>query len=232
MPQPSKPLRAGSVPLRVSVDRPNEWVEALEFGAVSDGKPFDEFIEVGENVRWTLRTRRGPVIGFQVRNFGGLDAEDGTPELWSSPRFRVPTLGLRRASAGEILLGVDGMLVDACTADWMFFHLAVAAGDEEDREQAIVLWRSCLETGDLRGHFGLGYTYCELERHHEAYAHLRTYAELTPHNSWAWSWLGQACEGKGDIAEARSAYRRALRLERRGSFETDAAERLQELGRR
>lgn len=228
----SLPLRAGSVPLRISVDRPNGWVEALEFGTVSDGKPPSEFIEVGENFRWTLRTRRGPVIGFQVRNFDGFDPEDESPELWSDPRFRVPALGLRRATAGEILLAADGMLVDTCTADNMFFHLAVAAGEEEDREQALLLWRSCLEAGDLRGHFGLGYTYCELERHHEAYAHLRTYAELTPHNSWAWSWLGQACEGKGDIAEARSAYRRALRLERRGSFETDAAERLQELGPR
>lgn len=232
MPQPPHNLRAGSIPLRVSVDRSNDWLEALEFGAVSDGRPASEFVEVGERFRWTLRTRRGPVIGFQVRGLDEFDADVDGPGLWSGPRFRVPTLGLRRATAGEILLAAGGMLVDACTADWMFFHLAVAAGDEEDREQAIVLWRSCLETGDLRGHFGLGYTYCELERHHEAYAHLRTYTDLTPHNSWAWSWLGQACEGKGDLAEARRAYRRALTLERRGSFETDAAERLEALQRR
>src|SRR3712207_8978021 len=50
------------------------------------------------------------------------------------------------------------------------------------------MWRACLETGELKAHFGLGYTLVELERPREAFGHLVTYTALTPRNSWAWHW--------------------------------------------
>jgi hypothetical protein len=52
------------------------------------------------------------------------------------------------------------------------------------------------------------------------------YTELTPRNSWAWHWRGQAAEAMGDLAEAKGCFRRAVRAEDEGSFETDADERL------
>ncbi len=55
---------------------------------------------------------------------------------------------------------------------------------------------------------------------------------MTPRNSWAWLWLGRACEALGELREARRAYRRAVRLEAEGSFETDADERLEALNAR
>lgn len=78
----------------------------------------------------------------------------------------------------------------------------------------------------MKAHYGLGYTLCGAGAHREAYSHLRRYTELVPTNGWAWCWLGQACEGLGDIAEARAAYERAVEED---GDETDAAERLAEL---
>ena len=73
--------------------------------------------------------------------------------------------------------------------------------------------------------FGLGYTLFDLDRHREAYTHLRRYSEIAPHNSWAWLWFGRAAEALGEqTEEAVSAYRRAVRREREGSFRTDAQE--------
>jgi Flp pilus assembly protein TadD len=69
-------------------------------------------------------------------------------------------------------------------------------------------------------------------RYAEAYGHLRTYTEIVPRNAWAWSWRGQAAEGIGELGEAARCYRRALRLEQAGSYETDARERLAQLEQR
>lgn len=89
--------------------------------------------------------------------------------------------------------------------------------------------RACLEAGDLKGHFGLGYTLVELGRPQEAFGHLAMYTQLTPRNSWGWHWRGQAAEALGDLDEARDCYRRAVRAEEHGSYETDAGERLRQL---
>ena len=63
-------------------------------------------------------------------------------------------------------------------------------------------------------HFALGYTLYDLGRFHEAYRHLRYYAELAPAGSWNWCWYGKAAQAIGEIDEARAAYRRAIELER------------------
>ena len=60
-----------------------------------------------------------------------------------------------------------------------------------------------LEAGDQKARYGLGYTLVELGEFREAYDHLRIYTELTPHNAWAWCWLGRACEGLGENVGGR-----------------------------
>lgn len=136
------------------------------------------------------------------------------------------------ASIGEIVLAVQSRFdEDEPTADAMFLHMAMSAAyEEEDLEKAAWCWRMALEAGDMKARFGLGYTLVELGEFREAYDHLRIYTELTPHNSWAWCWLGQACVGLGETDEAAGAYRRAIELEAAGSFETDANDLLRTLG--
>ena len=81
-------------------------------------------------------------------------------------------------------------------------------------------------------HFALGYTLYDLERYHEAYAHLRLYTELSPCSSWNWCWLGKAAAAIGETSEAEDAYRRALELTERGDHKTEAEELLAELSTR
>ena len=106
-------------------------------------------------------------------------------------------------------------------------------GTEGEDEQAEIYWRACLAAGDPKAHFGLGYTLCDLGRPREAYGHLLEYTRILPRNGWAWTWLGQACEGIGETRQAARCYRRAIRLERPTQGpETDAAERLERLRKR
>ena len=79
-------------------------------------------------------------------------------------------------------------------------------------------------------HFAIGYTLYELERFHEAYAHLRHYVDLAPHSSWNWCWLGKAAAAIGETSEAEEAYQRALEITARGGQKTDAGELLEALG--
>lgn len=158
----------------------------------------------------------------------GVDPTRLTDEVvWDGPRFEVPTLGLVGATIGEILIAVKAKYgEDRATAAALHFHAAM----DSDGEEAAEYFRYAVEAGDMKAHFALGYTLVELGRPHEAYSHLRRYTEMVPLNSWSWCWLGQACEAMGDIAEARLAYGEAVRLEIEvGSFETDAAERLDRL---
>jgi len=76
-------------------------------------------------------------------------------------------------------------------------------------EIALNDWRCCLEAGDSMAHFALGYTFYELGRYHEAYRHLRYYAQIAPASAWNWCWLGKAAQAIGETGEARAAYERA-----------------------
>jgi hypothetical protein len=225
-------LRPTPTPLHLSVNVTDDWIEAIEFGAVVDGRPPSQLVEISDDIRYVLRSARGPVAGFTVHRFSRVDLDDVADDIFGEPRFFVPLLGLDRASLGEVVLAARARF-EVSTADVCFFMLALAcAEDEGDLEGAAGHWLSCVESGDMRGHFGLGYTLYDLGRHREAYGHLRRYTELAPHNSWAWLWLGRAADGIGEIDEARSAYRRAIRREREGSFRTDALERLKALEKR
>ena len=221
-------LTPTSHPMHLTVDPWWGNLEVLAFGTVTDGLPGERFATIDEAARaaFVLADDFETVTGFVVRAYN--DADDPfDPEddvFWQGPRFDVPVLGLTQATAGEVILAVQGRFEDdEPTADAMHFHLAIA---EDDPAQAVGQWRLALEAGDMKAHFGLGYTLCALERYREAYDHLRRYTELVPTNAWAWCWLGQACEGLGELTEARAAYARAVE---EGEEETDAAERLEEL---
>lgn len=223
-------LAATEFPLHLSVNVTDNWIEGVEFGAVIDGRPASQVVEVSPDARYLLRSDNGPACGFSVRDYAGADLD--ALELFDGPRFAVPLLGLDHATVGEIVLSARGRF-EVSTADVCFFSLALTCAEvDDDLEAAAGHWLSCTEAGDMRGLFGLGYTLFDLGRRQEAYGHLRRYSELTPHNSWAWLWLGRAAEALGEIDEAAHAYRTAIRRQREGSFRTDAASRLKTLEQR
>ena len=223
-------LETTHVPLHLSVNVAHDWIEGVEFGAVIDGRPPSQLVELSSDARYVLRAEEGPVCGFAMHGFASADLDE--LGAFEGPRFAVPLLGLDAATLGEIVLIARGRF-EVSTADVCFFSLAVSCADEEgDIEAAAGHWLSCAESGDMRGLFGLGYSLFDLDRHHEAYSHLRRYRELAPHNSWAWLWLGRAAEAVGELDEAAHAYRTAVRRQREGSFRTDAHTRLRALERR
>ncbi len=222
-------FKATRVPLHLTVNPFNDFLSAVEFGAVSDLKPADETVEIGEDFRFLTRSRGGPINGFEVRELAEFDPDAEGDVLWAGPKFGVPALGLRQATPAEIILAARATFTKLPTADECFFWSAVTAAEEGDREQAADHWLSCIEAGGMRGHFGLGYTLCELDRPREGYAHLRFYTEIAPRNPWAWAWRGVACEGMDEVAEARRCYRRAMRLQFEAGLETFAEERLEQL---
>lgn len=230
---PRRDLRATAVPLHLSVDVADDWLEAIEFGQVVDGRPDAQLLEVSPDVRLVLRSRRGAVVGFTVHRLATTDLDALGTLAFDGPRFAVPALGLDDAALGEVVLAARARCAEP-TVDVACFDRALRCAEEQgDLEAAAANWLACLQAGDMRGHFGLGYTLFDLGRHRVAYEHLRRYSELAPHNSWAWLWLGRAAELIGELEEAREAYRRAVRRERGGSFRTDALERLRDLdGRR
>lgn len=197
-----------------------------------DGRPRAQLLEVSTDVRLVLRGPRGVVVGFTVHRCATTDLDALGPLAFDGPRFAVPALGLDAATLGEVVLAARARFAES-TVDVTCFNRALRYAEEAgDLEGAAASWLACLQAGDMRGHFGLGYTLFDLGRHRAAYEHLRRYCELAPHNSWAWLWLGRAAELIGEAGEARDAYRHALRREREGSFRTDALERLRDLDRR
>ena len=232
---------ATPIPLHLSVDPWWDVVSAIAFGRVADGLPSDQLVALEEEPRIEFvldQPGAGPVIGFAARQPEQIDVVMlSAPAVWEAPRFDVPALGLTAASVGEILLAVRVRFAEGePTAGAMHFHTAIGTVSLDgepisDFHTAIAQWRLALEAGETAAMFGLGYTLVEAGRPREAYDFLRRYTELTPHNAWAWCWLGQACFASGDLAEARAAFERALACEAEGSFETDAGERLARLGR-
>jgi len=211
-------------PSLLTVDRENDQLRVTEYGRVWDGQL--EISEFESDERVQLLEEDGRTVAFTVHEPFEVDLDEVTePELWDGPKFQVPSLALPPSSIGEVVLAARGQYADgASTVDAIFFHLAIGS---DDPEEGAMLWRAVIEAGDLKGHFGLGYTLYELEWFREAHTHLRHYTELTPQNSWAWCWLGKACEAIHDRHGATEAYRRAIQLESTGGYETDAPELLE-----
>lgn len=203
----------------------HDWLVALEFGRIDDGQPRDTWRGVSEHIGFLLDAFHAYEVGFKITSLKDFDEEArDLDEVWSGPRFHVPQLGLGDATVGEIVLASRALFRGAPTINRVYFRAATNA----EGEDALSYWLSCLEAGDCMAHFGLGYTLFDLGRFHEAYRHLRYYAELAPAGAWNWCWYGQAAEAIGELDEARTAYRSAVELEHPDE-PTDAAERLAEL---
>jgi tetratricopeptide (TPR) repeat protein len=196
---------------------------AYEFGRIDDYHTPGAWRGVSESFGYMLDEPEGRDVGFKVLEFSEFDPEDDeVADIWDGPRFDVPALGLKEATAGEIVMACPPLLGGESTINRRIFSLAVNA----DGEEAVSLWRDCLQTGDPMGHYGLGYTLHGLGRLKEAYRHLRAYTEIVPANPWAWCWLGRTCHALGDTDEARSAYERAIALEYEDEDTTTDAEEL------
>jgi tetratricopeptide (TPR) repeat protein len=214
--------------LYVSRDVVYDWLIALPFGHVSDGQPDDHYRSLGDQFRWCLDGPGGTVVGFEVSRLLEFDPSASEYEsIWDDRSFDAPLLGLTDASAGEIVAAAKVEYDHEPTINRVYFNQAMSLNGYD----AVATWKLCLEAGDSMAHFGLGHTLLELGELREAYAHLRHYAEIVPTNAWAWCWLGKACSALGEVAEARTAYRRALALEEVCGLTTDARECLEELDR-
>jgi tetratricopeptide (TPR) repeat protein len=216
--------------LFLSRDADYDWLTAIEFGFTDDGQPAEHWHAVSEQIAYLYDApENGRCIGVAVRNFSEYDTHSDD-DIWGDPHFDVPALGLRNASAGEIILAAGTFLKGESTVNRYLFDQAVSASRRP--RKAVARWRYCLQTGDVMAHYGLGYTLYDLGRYHEAYRHLRAYTEIAPTNPWAWCWFGKAAEALGELDEAIAAYNRALQLEEDRDDETEAAELLDELTRR
>ena len=215
-------------PLHLTVDPWWDTLHCLAFGTVSDGVTAAQRLVADscELAYIVADPVAGPVLGFEISELSEFELPEEDPEVWDGPRFAVPRLGLVDASAGEIVLAVRAQFGEDPTADALHFHTAVAA---ESAHDAVPHWELALDAGDMRAHFGLGYTLVEVGRPDRAYAHLRRYTELAPTNSWAWCWLGRCCEALARGSEARSAYERAIAVEELCGMQTDAGERLERM---
>ena len=207
------------IPLYLSYDVDEDSLTAVAFGAVADRQGEDLWRALNRDFGYLLSEPGGDEIGFLILQYSELDPEDpGVAEVLDGPRFDVPVLGLRNASAGEIALAAGPFLAGESSLNRRIFDEAEVA----DGEAAARLWRDCLQAGDSMGHYGLGYTLFELGRFSEAYRHLRAYTELAPGDPWAWCWLGRACHALGETQEAGAAYRRAIELSATTDEATDA----------
>lgn len=209
--------------LYISHEPDRDCLTALEFGRVDDGQPNENWRHVDGELSLLHDGSGGPPLGFRICPFSEFDTEaPDVAEIWEPPTFDAPLVGLTDVPAGEVILAVRRLLGDEPTVNRIYFDAAT----RESGERALGLWLCCLEAGDSMAHFALGFTLYELGRHHEAYRHLRHYAEIAPAHPWNQVWLGKAAEALGELAEAQRAYERAIELTEAGEDETDAPELL------
>ena len=219
------PANAGLPRLFVSHDPDLDVLSAVEFGRVDDGQPSERWEQIADDFAYLHLgpADRSPAIGFRVIRFSDFDAEHPALErIWDEPLFDAPQLGLLGATAGGVVLAARGLYGEAPSINRAFFNDACGRSGQP----ALRAWLACLQSGDSMAHFALGYTLYEEGRYHEAYRHLRYYAEISPGHPWNLTWLGRAAEAIGEIEEARAAYGAAIDLTAGGGPETDAPERL------
>lgn len=226
--------------LFISYDRDRDLLVALEYGRTEDGQPPDSWRPLGGSsgvivARHVERCgRRVRHVGFAVAGASRLDLDDpALAAAWRGPRYDAPQLALRDASCGEIATAalaatdLERPSFDRYALDAAYAHLW-----EEEHEQALFHAELALQAGNAEAHFAIGRALLELGREDEAYARLRHYTDIAPHDAWNQRWLGVAAEAIGNLAEARGAYERALALAGPEDETLDAAELLAELDAR
>jgi tetratricopeptide (TPR) repeat protein len=216
-------------PTRISYDADAGRLLVCEFGTVPEERMADQCVALGEGMRFFLRRSRGTVIGFELADLERIGVETSEPDVWADPRFRVPVLGLRRASVGEIALRAHAVFAGRSSADVSADSRGRELLAEQEYARAEDAFREVLDAGELRGHLRLVPALCGQGRYSEAYDHARIFTELAPRNSWGWAWLGRVCVELEATGEARGALRRAVALEREGSYPTPARHVLRSL---
>src|SRR3954447_8538669 len=131
------------MPLYISRDVDYDWLIALEFGRVLDSQPQDHFVPIGDDCAYVLDEPGGYIIGFSVGDLTEFDPEEHS-RLWWGPIFDAPVFGLRDVHAGAIILAAKAHLLNEPTTNRAIFSAAVATKGED----AVGLWRQCLECGD------------------------------------------------------------------------------------
>lgn len=188
-----------------------DWLIALEFGRVDEGQPEDHWVSVSEDFGFLCDAPQRRPVGFKILRFSQFDLDDpDVSAIWETPLFTAPTLGLARASAGEVATVARATFGPEPTVNREYFNEALEA---ESEAEEIVNWRVCLETGDCMAHYGLGIALLEADQASEAYDHLRFYAQISPENPWAHHWHGRAAMALGELGEARAALGRSLEFE-------------------
>ena len=135
------------------------FLSALEFGRVSDGQRPSCWRPLDENFAYFVPERARRPRGFHVIDLDEFDPwASEVEEIWSGPRFAAPLLGLTDASAGEVILAARAHFGDEPSINRVYFDAAMQLKGEE----ALEMWRCCLESGDSMAHFALGYTLYDL----------------------------------------------------------------------
>ena len=207
------------MPALLTLDPWKKTLSVQEFGTVWDGQPAEQVRVLAEDDRiaFLLDEPGGSrFVGaiahkpFEIELVGRLEVD----ELVDEPRFIVPALGPEALSLGENPAACPAALQRGRT------HERRAALPCRDRrpgvraQLALSMFKLAIEAGDLKGHFGAGYTLLELGYAAPAAEHLRIYTRLTPVNAWAWCWLGKAQLVLGETTAARASFERAIESRR------------------
>ena len=209
-------------PVHCSYDADVDVLYACEFGAVPENRMSDQHLDISESLRFYLRRRGGIVMGFRIAGLTSVAIDACGHDLWDDPRFSAPGLGLRNASVGEIVLRARTDMAGRSTADVVAIERGRRLLSAQDYEAAEAAFREALDAGLMRARVALVAALCGQGRYSEAYDHARIFTEVAPRNSWAWAWLGRTCVEVGAPIEAQNALRRAVALERKGSYQTPA----------
>src|SRR5438309_216531 len=83
-------------------DAEYDWLIALEYGVTDDGQDPENYRPISDDIAYLVDGERS--VGFIVKNYRDFDAHDpDVGAIWEEPLFDVPLLGLRGASAGEVI---------------------------------------------------------------------------------------------------------------------------------
>lgn len=210
----------------LSYDVDLDWLEVAPYGTVLDRQGPDRWRAVCDQLGYFLDGPGGEPVGFRLVEFTEFDPDDpAVDEIFGGPRFTVPALALRDATAGEVVIAARALLDGRSTIDRRYFDAAVAS----QGEQALELWVAALQAGNSMAHYGAGYTLLGLGRVHEAYRHLRHYTELVSADPWAWAYRGRAAAALGETREAIACCEKAIEREAVYGEETDAEDLLRSL---
>ena len=228
----SPDLRPTPTPLHLSVNVIDDWLEAIEFGSVVDGRPGSQLIEMIQ--RRPLRAAR--------RGRPGRPASPCTTSRACRPRG-PRGLRMRRASACRCSGWTAprsarsswprASRFEVSTADVCFFTLALACAEEEGdldvrRRPLDVLHRGRRQRGALRPRL-------HAVRPRPPPRGLRAPAPLLRARPAQLVVVAVARRARPSPSASSTRHgaptERAIRREREGSFRTDAAERLVQLER-